>query len=92
MEGQNFGMIHGERMKLADRELGANLRGLGRATRNVTPAMRYWSVACRTGHPDRCSGRRRAIHGERGWKSCENPAHQVTTEDVTKVHIDNLQA
>jgi hypothetical protein len=81
-EGDDFRMVHPERQRLAERQYGARLRGLGRAARNITPAMRYWSEACRNGHPEQCTGRRRS-KAERGWKPCENPIHQVTTEMVT---------
>jgi hypothetical protein len=86
MEGHNFSLTHPERRQLADKRFGYYMPILHQHTpRRITPAMRYWSEACRTGHPDQCSGRRRS-KAERGWKACENPVHtKVTTSAVTKV-------
>ena len=83
MEDGFFGLVHYERRKAADREFGVRVSISALTPRRITPAMRYWSEACRTGHPENCSGRRRAAHGERGRKACENPIH------VTKVTVQN---
>lgn len=83
-----FYLAHHERRRLAERTFGVYMPITLGSKREKTPQMRYWSNACRSGHPEDCSGVRKARNGERGVKRCENPIHTVTTAEVTKVSIE----
>lgn len=83
--GGDFWIAHAARRALADRTFGIYIPVVLTPQRKKTPAMRYWSTACQSGHPELCRGTRKARNGERGAKPCENPEH-------SKIAVDFLQA
>lgn len=80
---------HASRARAAEKVFGVKVVGIG--SRQMDPKVRaartrYWSAACRRGHPEECNGFRR-VKWE-GLKPCECPIHA----NVTKVTVEILQA
>jgi hypothetical protein len=65
---------HYARWVLADATLKTKICG-DRCLSAKDPRRHLWSQACKEGHPELCSGKRKPTNGERGFVPCENPWH-----------------
>ncbi len=76
VDNGSYAPVHAKRIRLAESTQPSKLSLPSAYTDPEVKAYRtkYWSTACKRGHPEKCNGTRRN-HLTRTTAPCENPAH-----------------